>query len=68
MVRPVVVLLGEVEADDLAGARGRERDSSEPTGNKRRNDAELVRAEVCSSGEEEPPCAGSGVLVIVIFC
>ena len=46
---------------------GRERVSSEPTGSKRRSDAELLRAEVSSSGEEEPPCVGSGVLVTVMF-
>lgn len=67
VVRPVVALLGEAEADDLVGAMGREGASSDPTGNKRRSDPELVRAEVNSSGEEEPPCVGSGVLVIVMF-
>ena len=74
VVRPVVVvlLLGEAEADEVAGAMCREGASSDPTGNKRRSDAELVRAEVSSSGEEEPPCVGSGVLVIFMtgkpFC
>lgn len=68
VVRPVVALLGEAEADDLEGAMtGREGASSDPTGNKRRSDPELVRAEVSSSGEEEPPSVGSGVLVIVMF-
>lgn len=66
-VRAVVALLGEAEADDLAGAMGRERASSDPTGSKRRSDPELVRPEVRSSGEEEPPWLGSGVLVIVMF-
>ncbi|MCV5191244.1 hypothetical protein OFC03_28210, partial [Escherichia coli] len=45
----------------------REAASSNPTGNKRRSEPELVRVELRSSDEEEPPCVGSGVLAIVKF-